>query len=159
MTVDHRRALALIVGLGAGVTVTDTRDCPGGPLEIGVELTDRPCCAGCGGRVWAHGSSKVRLIDLRAFGRPTRLVWNKHRWRCPDSECSVATFTEQQPAVALPRARVTSRAARHAVRRAGQARSMREIAAELGCAWRTAMAAVRRWGRTCSTRTRPALAG
>ena len=146
MAVDPTRALVLIVGLGAGVTVTEVRGVRGGPLAVGIELSERPCCWGCGGRVWAHGTSKVRLADLPAFGRPVRLVWAKRRWRCPEGSCSVGTFTDQQPAIALPRARVTARAARHATRRAGAGRAISEIAAELGAGWHTVMAAVHRWG-------------
>ena len=42
---------------------------------------------------------------------------------------------------------MTSRAARWATQRAGMACAISEIAAELGCNWHTAMAAVHRWGR------------
>ncbi|MCY3949668.1 MAG: ISL3 family transposase [Acidimicrobiaceae bacterium] len=147
MAVDLTRALLLIVGLGPGVAVTDVRGGRGGLLAVGVELVGRPCCGGCGGKVHRHGAAKVSLADLPAFGRPTRLVWNKRRWLCPDGACSVRTFTDQDPAVAPPRARMTSRAARWATRRAGKARAISEIAAELGCGWHTAMAAVHRWGR------------
>ena len=147
MAVDLTRALLLIVGLGPGVAVTEVRGRRGGPLVVGVELAGRPCCGGCGGKVHRHGAAKVSLADLPAFGRPTRLVWNKRRWLCPDGACSVRTFTDQDPAVAPPRARMTSRAARWATRRAGKARAISEIAAELGCGWHTAMAAVHRWGR------------
>ncbi|WP_420608456.1 ISL3 family transposase [Candidatus Poriferisodalis sp.] len=146
MRVDAIRALHVVVGLGAGVTVTGVRDRDGGPLEIGVELAGRPCCVGCGGPVWAHSASTVRLADLPAFGRPVRLGWRKRRWRCPDGSCAVGTFTDQDPAVAPPRARMTSRAARHATRRAGAGRAVSEIAAELGAGWHTVMRAVHRWG-------------
>ncbi|WP_419943966.1 transposase family protein [Candidatus Poriferisodalis sp.] len=47
--------------------------------------------------MWAHGSSRVALADLPAFGRPVRLVWAKRRWRCPEEGCSVCTFTDQGP--------------------------------------------------------------
>ncbi len=147
MVVDCTRAVMLIVGLGPDVAVTEVRGRRGGPLRIDVELVGRPCCGGCGGGVWAHGSSRVELADLPAFGRPARLVWRKRRWRCAEGSCSVRTFTDQDPAVAPPRARMTSRAARWATRRAGRARAISEIAAELGCGWHTAMAAVHRWGR------------
>ena len=147
MAVDLTRALLLIVGLGPGVAVTDVRGGRGGLLAVGVELVGRPCCGGCGGKVHRHGAAKVSLADLPAFGRPTRRVWNTRRWLCPDGACSVRTFTDQDPAVAPPRARMTSRAARWATRRAGKARAISEIAAELGCGWHTAMAAVHRWGR------------
>ena len=147
MAVDLTRALLLIVGLGPGVAVTEVRGHGGGPLVVGVELAGRPCCGGCGGKVHRHGAAKVSLADLPAFGRPVRLVWNKRRWLCPDGACAVRTFTDQDSAVALPRARMTSRAARHATRRAGLGRAIKEIAAELGTGWHTVMRAVHRWGR------------
>ena len=147
MAVDCTRALLLIVGLGPDVAVTGVGGRRGGPLRVGIELAGRPCCGGCGGKVHRHGVSKVGLADLPAFGRPVRLEWSKRRWLCPDRSCAVRTFTDQDPAVAPPRARMTSRAARWATRRAGRARAISEIAAELGCNWHTAMAAVHRWGR------------
>lgn len=99
MSLDAIRALHVVVGLGAGVTVTGVRDRDGGPLEIGIELTGRPCCGGCGGPVWAHGASTVKLADLPAFGRAVRLGWRKRRWRCPDGSCAVRTFTDQDPEI------------------------------------------------------------
>ena len=147
MAVDFTRALLLIVGLGPGVAVTEVGGRHGGPLVIGVELAARPCCVGCGGEVWAHDVNPVGLADLPAFGRAVRLVWNKRRWRCPSGSCAVRTFTEQQPRIAPPRARMTARAARHATRRAGAGRAIKEIAAELGAGWHTVMRAVHRWGR------------
>ncbi|WP_419837069.1 hypothetical protein [Candidatus Poriferisodalis sp.] len=58
MAVDCTRALSLIVGLGSGVAVLDVGGRRGGPLEVEIELARRPCCGGCGGPVWAHGSSR-----------------------------------------------------------------------------------------------------
>ena len=37
----------------------------------------------------------VELVDLPAIGRATRLVWHKHRWRCPAVDCAAQTVTEQ----------------------------------------------------------------
>ena len=145
MSLDAIRAVHVVVGLGAGVAVSDVQDRRGGPLVVGVELETRRGCGGCAGPVWAHGSSKVRLVDLSALGRPVRLVWAKRRRWCPDGSCQVCTFTDQQPRFAPPRARVTSGAARHATRRAGVGRAISEIAAGIGCGWRTVMAAVHRW--------------
>ncbi|MCY4515692.1 MAG: ISL3 family transposase [Acidimicrobiaceae bacterium] len=147
MAVDLTRALLLIVGLGPHVAVLDVRGRRGGPLEVEIALMDRPCCGGCGGPVWAHGTSRVGLADLPAFGRPVKLVWRKRRWLCPHQGCAVRTFTDQEPQIAPPRGRMTSRAARWATRGAGAGRAIKEIAAELGCNWHTAMAAVHRWGR------------
>ena len=146
MRFDAIRALHAVVGLGAGVAVTGVEDRRGGPLVVGVELVGRPCCGGCGGKVHGHGASTVRLADLRAFGRAVRLGWRKRRWLCPEESCAVRTFTDQDPRVAPPRARMTSRAARHATRRAGLGRAISEIAAELGAGWHTVMRAVQRWG-------------
>ncbi len=147
MAVDFTRAVLLIVGLGPGVAVTEVGGRHGGPLVIGVELAARPCCVGCGAKVWAHDANLVGLAFLPAFGRAVRLVWNKRRWRRPSGSCAVRTFTDQQPRIAPPRARMTARAARHATRRAGAGRAIKEIAAELGAGWHTMMAAVHRWGR------------
>ena len=144
MLVDPMRALVLMVGLGAGVAVTGVTGRRGGPLMVEVGLTERPCC---GAKVYRHGVSEVSLADLPVFGRPVRLVWRKRRWLCPHEGCAVRTFTDQEPAIAPPRGRITSRAARWATRRAGAGRAIKEIAAELGCNWHTAMAAVHRWGR------------
>ncbi len=146
MSLGAIRALGVVVGLGAGVTVTGVGDRRGGPLVVGVELVGRPCCGGCGGRVHGHGSSTVRLADLPAFGRAVRVGWRERRWLCPEESCAVRMFTDQDPTVAPPRARMTSRAARHAARRAGLGRAISEIAAELGAGWHTVMAAVHRWG-------------
>ena len=159
MAVDLTRALLLIVGLGPGVAVSGVAERRGARIEIGVELTGRPCCGGCGGPVWAHGSSRVDLVDLPAFGRPVRLRWKKRRWRCPEAACSVGTFIDRHDAIALPRARMTTRAAKHATRRAGLGRAIGEIAAELGCGWHTAMAAVHRWGRALLDADRGRLVG
>ncbi|WP_420437316.1 ISL3 family transposase [Candidatus Poriferisodalis sp.] len=147
MLVDPMRALRLMVGLGPGVAVTGVGGRRGGPLMVEIELTERPCCGGCGAKVHRHGVSEVRLANLPVFGRPVKLVWRKHRWLCPHQGCAVRTFTDQQPQIAPPRGRMTSRAARWATRRAGAGRAIKEIAAELGCNWHTAMAAVQRWGR------------
>ena len=147
MAVDCTRALLLMVGLGRGVAVRDVGGRSGGPLEVEIELTGRPCCGGCGAKVHRHGAGEVRLADLPVFGRAVRLVWRKRRWLCPHQGCAVRTFTDQDPRIAPPRGRVTARAARWATRRAGAGRAVKEIAAELGCNWHTAMAAVQRWGR------------
>ena len=35
----------------------------------------------------------VELVDLPAFGRPSRLVWHKRRWRCPEMNCPTGSWT------------------------------------------------------------------
>lgn len=63
----------------------------------------------------AHGRVAVRLVDAPAMGAPVRIVWRKRRWVCPDGDCPVRSFVEQDETVAGRRARLTTRAARWAI--------------------------------------------
>ncbi len=63
------------------------------------------------------------------------------RWRCPDPDCDVATWTEQAEAIA-PRAVLTERARWEIFRRIGaEGRSTAEVARAFAIAWATAWAA------------------
>ena len=140
MESDPTRINELLVGLGADVEVVSVGDEPGRPLRVLVRLcSPRPVCGSCGGQVWSNGARSVGLADLGAFGRPVRLVLAKRRWRCPNGDCAVGTFTEQAAETAPARARLTSR-------QVGRGRTVAEIAAELGWVWHTVMGEVRRWG-------------
>ncbi len=80
------------------------------------------------------GRSRVELVNLPLFGRPTRLVWHKRRWECPDDDCTVGSWTEEDDRIASPRQVLTSRAARWATIQVGRhVRSVNELAGELGC--------------------------
>jgi transposase len=100
---------ALLVGL-PDVTVVGVGEWP---KWLRVEVTtnlERPSC--CGRTAWHHGTRDVVLVDLPVFGRPARLVWRKHRWRCPTAGGRGPSST--------PRSRrpgVRSRPGRHAGRR------------------------------------------
>lgn len=68
-----------------------------------------PACPACGvvstsprGRVRTHPR------DVPYGDAPLRLVWHKSRWRCRESACPRASFTESLPAIP-PRARLTAR--------------------------------------------------
>ncbi|MCP4087098.1 MAG: transposase family protein [Actinomycetia bacterium] len=41
------------------------------------------------------------MRDLRSFGQPTRLVWRKRRWRCP--QCSARSDRGQSSTNRSPR--------------------------------------------------------
>ena len=112
------------------------------PLEIirdyepGANEGDLPArcvwhvAARCGPRV----IRTVVLVDLPAFGRPVRLRWRKRRWTCPNPDCALRSFIEQDPKIGPQRALLTSRAARWVtVGVGGRGRSVDEVAAELGC--------------------------
>ncbi|MFN8103921.1 MAG: ISL3 family transposase [Acidimicrobiia bacterium] len=128
----------LLVGLG-DVTVLGAVDEPDGPVRVHIETrTRRPACHGCDGQVWAKDQRPVELVDLPAFGRPARLVWHKHRWRCPNTACSVGSFTETAPHIAAARLVMTDRAGRWVTEQVGRfKRSVNDLATELGCDWHT----------------------
>jgi acyl-CoA synthetase (AMP-forming)/AMP-acid ligase II len=82
------------------------------PRFVRIAITTRaarPACSGCGGGVHAHDVDEVELADLPCFGRRTRLVWSKRRWRCPTTSCPVITFTVTDERIAAPAAAITDR--------------------------------------------------
>ena len=146
METNATRMCALLVGLPA-ITVRGVEDDDGEALRVHIETTATAAgCSGCGTRAWLKDQRPVTLVDLAPFGRPAVLVWHKRRWRCPDADCEVATFTEHQPAIAAPRAGVTDRAGRWMTAQVGHGRAVSAVAAELGCDWHTVMDAVVAYG-------------
>jgi transposase len=137
----------LLVGL-PDVHVLGVDDEPDGPLRIHVALrTDVVGCPQCGVVAHVKDRSVVELIDLPAFGRPTRLCWHKRRFRCPDRECATGSFTEVDHRIGWPRMVMSDRAGRWATRQVGKfARSVSEVASELGCDWHTINDAVLAFG-------------
>src|SRR5918994_1860693 len=138
---------ALLVGL-PDVTVVGVEDRPDRPLRVHVETTaEMDGCTGCGTRAWVKDRPTVALVDLPVFGRPAVLVWRKRRWRCPEPECEVSTFSETDPRIAAPRSKVTDRAGRWVTVQVGrEGRTVAEVARELGCDWHTVMDAVAAYG-------------
>jgi len=117
-------------------------------LEIHVECrTSRPGCPACG--VVAHLKDQriATLVDLPCFGTCTRLLWHKRRWRCPDPDCANGSWTEEDDRIAAPRLAMTDRAGRWITEQVGRcARSVNEVATELGCDWHTVNDAVLAYG-------------
>ena len=146
MECDPTRVCELLVGLG-DVEVLGVDDVAGGPLGVHIRCrAPRPACERCGGPLWSDGERSVELVDLPVFGRPARLVWHKRRWRCADRGCGAGTVTEQNPQIAPPREKLTTRAGRWVTRQGGRGRPLGEVADELGCSWHPVNASVRRWG-------------
>jgi len=129
---------ALLVGL-PDVTIIGVGDWPAW-LRITVRVAgERPVCS-CGGAVYRHGVREVVLVDLPVFGRPTRLVWRKQRWRC--SSCGHC-WSDDDPEIATARCSLTTRAARWVTVQVGRhGRSVSEVASDLGCGWHAVMDAV-----------------
>jgi transposase len=116
------------------------------PLWLRVVVTidaERPSC--CDRPAHRHGVREVVLVDLPVFGRAARLVWRKHRWRCPSCGRS---WTEQDPRIASTRCQLTTRAARWATVQVGRhGRSVAEVADDLDSDWHTVMDAVALFGQ------------
>ncbi|MEI8084046.1 MAG: ISL3 family transposase [Actinomycetes bacterium] len=128
----------LLVGL-PDVYVLGVDDVVGGPLRVHVRCRgSRPACPGCGGRVEVKDHAQVEYVDLSVFGRQCRLVWHKHRWLCPAAGCATRSWTAGDTRIAWPRMAMTDRAGRWVTEQVGRhARSVNEIATELGCDWHT----------------------
>jgi transposase len=107
---------------------------------VTVETTaDFVGCATCGVRAEAKDRVRVDIRDLPCFGRPTRVVWLKRRWRCVDLDCAAKTWTESAEHVA-PRAVLTLRVGAEATRQVGElALPVAVVARELGVCWWTVM--------------------
>lgn len=53
-------------------------------------------CSGCAGvSTSVHERTDVRVRDIPVHGKLTYLVWRKRRFRCEQSECDRATFSEE----------------------------------------------------------------
>ena len=143
---DPKKVLELLVGLPE-VSVLGA-SFMGPVVELHVEKVTEPVgCPTCGVVAEFKGWREVVLIDLPAFGKPTRLHWHKRRWRCADSDCAMGSWTEQDPRMAAPRMATTDRAGRWMTAQVGKcARSVAEVAKELGCDWHTVNDAVVRFG-------------
>jgi hypothetical protein len=62
----------------------------------------------------------VELADLPCFGRPTRLVWRKRRWLCPNMMRATGSWAEDVPAIAARRLTMTDRAGRWVTEQVGR---------------------------------------
>lgn len=147
METNPTRMCELLVGL-PDVNVIGVGDWPHFLRVAITTRAERPTCPGCDGQVWAHDRLEVELIDLPCFGRQTRLIWSKQRWRCPNVACRVVTFVETDERIADSRAAMTDRAGRWATFQVGHhGRAVSEVAKDLGCDWHTVMDAVVAHGR------------
>ena len=118
--------------------------------EVVVRIETSPGLVGClvcGVQAVAHERMEVEFRDLPAFGRPTRLVWVKRRWRCEEQLCEAKTWTEDSPAFSS-RCLLTRRAGVEACMQVGRnARPVAQLAGELGVCWHTVMSAVMEHGQ------------
>lgn len=125
-----------------GLTVLEVEDVPGEVVITAESTRTKATCPSCRRRAFAHDRVEVHVRDLHCFGRPTRLVIKKRRWRCRTTGCIKKTWTEKLVGVA-PRQVLTLRAGAEVTRQVGQlCRSVASVATEYGVGWDTAWAAV-----------------
>jgi len=141
------RMCELLVGLPA-VTVLGVVSRDDEPLRVHVERVAAIAgCPVCGVVAHVKDRRQVELVDLPSFGRPTRLVWHKRRFRCPEPSCPHGSWTEQDPLIAPRRLCLSDRAGRWITEQVGRCgRSVTEVAKELGCDWHTVNDALLAYG-------------
>jgi transposase len=104
-------------------------------------------CPECGVLAQVKDRHAVTLVDLPMNGRPTRVVWHKRRFFCPDELCPTGSWSEVDTRIGFPRLLVTDRAGRWLTPQIGEnARSVQEIASELGCDWHSVNDTLLRYG-------------
>jgi transposase len=142
---DPQRMCEILVGL-PDVVVLGVLD---GPVtEIHIECQRVPVgCPSCGAIAQLKEQRVVPFVDLPCFGRSTRLCWHKRRFRCAEPECDKSTWSEEDLRIASPRMAMTARAGRWATMEVGRfARSVSEVAEDLGCDWHTVNTTVIAYG-------------
>ncbi len=114
-----------------------------GEVFVLVETTGEVVgCPECGVRARIKERPCVEVRDVAVAGRPTRLVWRKRRWQCPDADCPKGSWRERHEAI-RPRALLSERARRDILERVGRhGQTVADLAGEYGVAWGTAMRAV-----------------
>ena len=91
-------------------------------------------CPECGVVARVKDRRAVTLVDLPMNRRPTRIIWHKRWFFCPDFTCPKGSWSEVDTRIAFPRHLVTDRAGRWLTRQIGKCgRSVQEITEELGC--------------------------
>lgn len=88
----------------------------------------------------------VTYVDLPCFGEPARVVWRKHRFRCVNNGCSVASWVHEDHRIAAKDCRLTTRAAKWVTQQVGPGRTVSEVADELHCDWDAVNNAVLKYG-------------
>lgn len=143
METDPTRMCELLVGL-PDVRSLGVHGRANDVLRIYVESKgERPGCTNCGVLAQLKDRAAVELVDLACLGRATRLIWHKCRWKCAEALCPVGSWTEEDTRIAAPRIVLSDRAARWVTLQVGYyARSVNDLALELGCDWHTVSDAV-----------------
>ncbi len=142
---DPTEIVRALVGLKDVRVLAYERRGPDTRLVIEQTL-DEVRCPRCAGAARVKDRPVVTYIDLPVFGSPMRLTWRKHRMRCVDPACAMTTWVLRDHRIAAVSCLLTTRAAKWATEQVGTGRSVKEVAAELGCEWHTINDAVLTYG-------------
>jgi transposase len=147
---DHVRATGLsndttlLLGLeGLAVQHVEIDDTATTVVHLGTSHPDAARCPSCA-QLSSRPKQQVttRPRDLPHGGRGIKLLWHKKRWRCANTDCARASFTESVPV--LPgRVRLTSRLRAQAGAAVGdRGATVAQAARDHGLSWPTVMDAV-----------------
>lgn len=139
--IQGSRGATVLVGMPG--FVVGAQQLVDGELWLFVETTaDFTGCPGCGTRAVGHGRRSTLVRDLAVSGRPTVLCWSKRRWRCPEPDCEVNTWSEATDEIA-PRAVLSERARKAVADMVNvDGSSIAAAAVEFGVGWHAANRAV-----------------
>src|SRR5262249_11421906 len=147
---DHVRTTGLsndtawVLGLeGLAVQHVEIDDTATTVVHLGTSHPDAARCPSC---AQLSSQPKQRVTtqprDLPHGGRGVKLLWHKKRWRCTNTDCATASFTESVP-VRPGRVRLTSRLRAQAGAAVGdRGARVAQAARDHGLSWPTVMDAV-----------------
>jgi transposase len=145
VTSDPSEILEALVGLKDVRVLHYERSGPDVSLVI-EQVLGEISCPSCAHRAQVKERPVVSYIDLPVYGFPMRLSWKKHRMKCVNEDCPKRTWVLRDHRIAAKDCLLTTRAAKWATRQVGYGRTVKEVAAELGCDWHTVNDAVTTYG-------------
>ncbi len=143
--VDPSEIVTHLVGLKDVRVLSYARRGPAGEITIEQQVGDARCPS-CAGRAWVKDRPVVSYVDLPFGGVPMTIRWKKHRLVCPNTECTVGSFTLKDHRIAAKGCMLTTRAAKWVVKQIGAGETISHLANELGCCWDVVNAAMRIYG-------------
>jgi transposase len=79
----------------ADVNILGVEDLGEGPLRVHVECVRVvQGCPQCGVIAYVKDRPEVELVDLPVYAHPTRLIWHKRRFMCPEVSCLMGSWTK-----------------------------------------------------------------
>lgn len=116
-------------------------------VEIAIEHhVGNKRCPSCSSVGHLKDRRATTYVDLPCFGEPARVLWWKHRFRCPNTACPTKSWTISDHRIAAKDCQLTTRCAKWVTEQVGRGRSVDEVADELHCSWHQVNNAVVAYG-------------